>query len=194
MSAKKILIIQGHPDHESFNHALHNAYKTGAVRSGAEVREIFTGDLDFKLNLSFGYRKRTELEPCLLEAQQSIKWAEHIVLIYPVWWGSVPAVMKGFLDRVLLPGFAFEKRENSLFWNRQLGGKSARIISTMDQPVWFYRLVNGAPSDKAMKRLTLEFCGIRPTAITSIGPIRLSTDKFRSGWLRAVERLGERQK
>ncbi len=189
---KKILIINGHPDKESFNFALADAYRKGAETSGAEVQQINIRELDFNPNLQYGYRKRTELEPDLLDAQKKIKWAEHIVWLYPVWWGSVPAIMKGFLDRVLLPGFAFKKREGSLFWDRFLNGRSARIICTMDQPTWFYVLFNGAPSHKAMKKLTLKFIGIKKVRITPIGPIRLSTDSFRANWLKKAEQLGKR--
>lgn len=191
---KKILIIQGHPDPESYNSALHASYRAGALSTGAEVREIFVGSLKFNPNLEFGYRKRTELEPCLIEAQEAINWCDHIVLIYPVWWGSMPALLKGFFDRVFLPGFAFKKRDGSLWWDRLLSGKSARVISTLDQPVWVYRLVNGAPSDKAIKRLTFQFCGIGPTKITNIGPIRLSKKEFREKWLQRVFAIGAAQK
>jgi putative NADPH-quinone reductase len=190
---KKILLIQGHPDSMSFNYALHSSYKAGAERAGAEVREIFVGELDFNPNLKCGYRQRTPLEPCLIEAQEKIKWAEHIVIFYPVWWGSVPAVLKGFLDRTFLPGFAFQKREGSVWWDKLLKGRSARIISTLDQPPWYFWLINGSPTDKALKRMTLEFCGIRPVRITNIGPIRLSTEKFRKKWLQRVDALGSRQ-
>lgn len=191
---KKILILQGHPDKQSFNHALHAAYKQGAINAGAQVEEIFVGDLDFKLNLQYGYRQRTELEPCLIEAQKKITWADHIVVIYPVWWGAVPAVLKGFFDRVMLPGFAFQKRENSVWWDKLLTGKTGRIISTMDQPPWYYFLVYGSPTDRAVKKLTLEFCGVKPVKITSIGPVRLSKLEFRTNWLKKVEAIGFAQK
>lgn len=194
MKQKKILIIQGHPDSQSYNHALHAAYKKGALSTGADVKEIFVGDLPFNPNLKFGYRKRTELEPCLIDAQEKIKWCDHLVLIYPIWWGSMPAILKGFFDRAFLPGFAFKKREGSVWWDKFLTGKTGRVISTMDQPNWFYWLVNGAPSDKAIKRLTFRFCGIGPTRITNIGPIRLSTDKYRASWLQKIEKLGVAQK
>ncbi|HMQ04631.1 MAG TPA: NAD(P)H-dependent oxidoreductase [Pyrinomonadaceae bacterium] len=190
---KKILIINGHPDKESYCHALAEAYKKGALASGAEVKEIVLADLQFDPILHFGYRKRTELEPDLIEAWEKIKWAEHLVWVYPVWWGSVPALLKGFIDRVFLPGFGFKKRENSLLWDPLLKGRSARIISTLDQPVWFYWLVNRRPSHWAMKRLTLNFCGIKPVRTTTIGPIRLSTDAFRTRWLEKIERLGKAQ-
>jgi putative NADPH-quinone reductase len=128
---KKVLIIQGHPDRESYCRALSMAYKVGALNAGSEVQEIIVSDLKFNPNLEFGYRKRTELEPDLLEAQEKIKWAEHLVIIYPLCWGGMPALLKGFFDRTFLPGFAFQKRENSVWWDKYLIGKSARIITTM---------------------------------------------------------------
>ncbi|MDZ7880629.1 MAG: NAD(P)H-dependent oxidoreductase [Saprospiraceae bacterium] len=191
---KKILIINGHPDKESFSFGLAEAYKKGAISSGAEVREIVIRDLDFNPNLQFGYRKRTELESDLIDSQEKIKWAEHLVLIYPVWWGSIPALMKGFIDRVFLPGFAFQKKENSVWWDKLLTNKSARIISTLDQPAWYYWLVYRQPSNNAMKKLTLQFSGVNPVKVTTIGPIRLSKDTYRQNWLGKIERLGEQHK
>ncbi|MBK6265622.1 NAD(P)H-dependent oxidoreductase [Marivirga sp. S37H4] len=190
----KILIINGHPDKESYNFALAEAYKKGALSSGAEVQEINIRELNFNHNLQFGYRKRTELELDLLNAQDKIKWADHLVWIYPVWWGSVPAIMKGFLDRVLLPGFAYQKREDSLWWDKYLTGKTARIISTLDQPAWYYWLVYRQPSHNSMKKLTLEFCGIKPVKVTTIGPLKHSKLPFRERWIEKVERMGRNNK
>ena len=191
---KKILIINGHPDKESFNFALAEAYKKGAKQSNVEIKEINIRELNFNPNLQFGYRKRTELEPDLLEAQDKLKWADHLVWIHPVWWGSVPAIMKGFLDRILLPGFAFNKRENSLWWDKYFTGKTARIICTLDQPAWYYKWIYGNPSHNAMKKVTLEYIGVKKVRITTIGPIRLSKEEFRANWLRKVEKLGQMNK
>jgi NAD(P)H dehydrogenase (quinone) len=191
---KKILIINGHPDKESFNYALSAAYKKGAIKTNAEIREINIGELNFNPNLQYGYRKRTELEPDLLEAQEKLKWADHLVWVYPVWWGSLPAIMKGFIDRIMLPGFAFNKRENSLWWEKCFTGKSARIICTLDQPAWYYKWIYGSPSHNAMKKVTLNYIGVDKVKITAIGPIRLSKDTFRTKWLSKVERLGERNR
>lgn len=188
---KNTLVINGHPDPESYCRALTDAYIKGASASNAKVEVIHIGELNFDLNLKYGYRKRTELEPDLLKAQELIKWADHIVWIYPLWWGSYPAIMKGFLDRVLLPGFAFKKREGSVWWDKFLTGKTARIICTMDQPTWFYRWINKRPSHVAMKKLTLNFIGINKVKITSIGPLRLSTDAFRNKWLEKIRDLGK---
>ncbi|MCP9767953.1 flavodoxin family protein [Lacihabitans sp. LS3-19] len=190
---KKILIIQGNPDQESYCRALANAYKVGALSAGAEVKEIIVSDLEFNPNLALGYRKRTELEPDLLNAQEKITWADHIVIVYPLWWGGMPALLKGFFDRTFLPGFAFQKKENSVWWDKYLKGKSARIITTMDQPPWYYWLIYGAPGHKALKKMILEFCGITPVKITSIGPIRFSKDSFREKHLNKIKNLGSKQ-
>ena len=188
---KKVVIIQGHPDSESFNQALGESYKKGALAGGAEVKEIIIRDLDFNPNLQFGYRKRTELEPDLIEAQNILKWADHWVIIHPVWWGSIPAVFKGFLDRILLPGFAFQKRKDSLWWDKLIKGKTARIISTLDQPGWYYRWIYGRPSHNALKKLTLQYIGFRKIKSTVIGPVRNSSDAFRLKWLKKVKAYGE---
>lgn len=189
---KKILIINGHPDKESFNYGISEAYKTGALASGAAIKEIHIRALQFNPNLAFGYRKRTELEPDLLQAQEAILWAEHLVWVYPVWWASVPAIMKGFIDRVFIPGFAFKKREGSVWWDKFLKGKTARLICTLDQPAWYYKWVYGAPSTKAMKKSTLQFIGIQKVRVTTIGPIRLSKEAYRKKWLQKIEKMGSR--
>jgi len=191
---KNILIINGHPDKESYNYAISSAYYKGTVESDANVKSLNLIDLKFNLNLQYGYRKRTTLEPDLIDAQEKLKWANHIVWIYPVWWGSIPAIMKGFLDRVLLPGFAFKKREGSVWWDKYFTGKTSRIICTLDQPPWYYKFINRSPSHYAMKKLTLNFIGIKSVKITTIGPLRLSTDEFRKKWLMKIERLGKLNK
>jgi NAD(P)H dehydrogenase (quinone) len=191
---KNILIIQGNPDPESYCRALANAYKEGANGTGAKVSEIVISDLAFDINLKYGYRKRIELEPDLVESWQKIKTADHLVFIYPLWWGGFPAVMKGFFDRLFLPGMAFQKRENSVWWDKLLKGRTARIITTMDQPTWYFWIVYWAPAHRALKKLICEFCGITPVSITSIGPVRLSTEKFRAEKLALINKLGQKQK
>jgi len=192
---KKILIINGHPDKESFCFALAESYKNGALGVGADMKEIVISDLQFSPNLQFGYRKRTELEGDLVEAWDKIKWADHIVWVYPVWWGGFPAIMKGFIDRLFLPDLAFRKKEGSLIhWDKLLSGKSARIISTLDQPVWYYWLINRQPSNNAMKKLVLQFCGVSPVKITTFGPIRLSKEIYRKKLIVKVGHLGRGMK
>jgi len=188
---KKILIINGHPNSDSFNFGLFDAYKKGASRHGAEIKEIVIKDLMFNPNLQFGYQKRTELEPDLLDAWEKIKWADHLVWVHPVWWGGLPAITKGFIDRLFLPGFAFQFRENSVWWDKLLTGKTAHIITTLDQPSWFYRFAYGRPSVNQLKKSTLEFCGIKPVKVTYVGPVKNMELSKRNIWLEKIEKMGE---
>jgi putative NADPH-quinone reductase len=183
----KILVISGHPDSQSFCSALARAYAEGASESRAEVRLLDLSEASFEPNLKHGYRQRTVLEPDLVQAQQSISWADHLVFVYPNWWG---AILKGFFDRVLLPGFAFKYRENSPLWDKLLKGKSARLLVTMDTPSWYNRLVYGRAGLKIMKRNILQFCGIAPIKITEISPVRGSSDRQRAKWLDKARSLG----
>ena len=191
MQIKKILIINGHPDENSFCFGLAQAYKKGALSTGAEVQEIIIRNLNFNPNLQFGYQKRTELEPDLLDTWEKIKWANHLVWVHPVWWGGLPAITKGFIDRLFLPGFAFRYRENSVWWDKLLKGKTAHIITTLDTPGWYYRFVYGRPSVNQLKKTVLGFCGIKPVKVTYVQPIRNSKVEFRNKWLAKVENLGK---
>lgn len=191
---KKIAIINGHPNKESFNSGVAEAYKNGAIEAGAEIKEIRIADLNFNPNLQFGYQKRMNLEPDLLNAWEIIQWADHLVWIHPVWWGGLPALMKGFIDRLFLPGLAYKYRENSLWWDKLLKGKTAHIITTIDQPGWYYRLVYGRPSVNQLKKSILGFCGIKPVKVTYLGIVRTSTEEQRKIWLKKVRVLGQKLK
>ena len=189
---KKILIINGHPDKESLCFALAESYKKGAELSGADCKLINLVDLDFNPILTFGYRKVSELEPDLLQAQREILNADHLVFVYPNWWGTYPALLKGFIDRVFLPNFAFKYRDDSPLWDGLLKGKSARLIVTMDTPKWYYWLIFRSPGHNSMKKGILGFCGIKPIRITSFAPIKSSDDGKRKQWIEEVEKLGEK--
>jgi putative NADPH-quinone reductase len=191
---KKVVIINGHPNRESFNFGIVEAYKKGADFAHAEVKEITIADLKFNPNLEFGYQKRTELEPDLLAAWEKIKWADHLVWVHPVWWGGLPAITKGFIDRLFLPGFAFQYRENSVWWDKLLKGKTAHIITTLDQPSWYYWFAFGRPSVNQLKKSTLEFCGVKPVKVIYIGPIKNTELSLRKNWLEKIERLGKKCK
>ncbi|PAM93844.1 NADPH:quinone reductase [Flavobacterium sp. IR1] len=183
---KKILIINGHPNPSSFNFAIAESYRKGAVEAQAQVETITIAELHFNPNLQFGYQKRTELEPDLIEAWEKIKNADHLVWIHPVWWGGLPAITKGFIDRLFLPGMAFRYRENSVWWDKLLKGKTAHIITTLDQPGWYYRLFYARPSVNQLKKSTLEFCGVSPVKVSYIGIVKNSDELQRKKWLQKV--------
>ena len=194
MNNKNILIINGHPDAESFNVGLVNAYRKGAKSSNAKVSVINIAELNFDLSLQFGYRKRTELEHDLIESIDKIKKANHIVWIFPQWWYGYPAIMKGFIDRTFLPGITFDYEEGKTFPNPLLKGKSARIVVTADTPRWYNNLFMKKPAVNQLKRRTLPFCGITPVKVTYISPIKDSTQEFREKWIRKIEVLGKQNK
>lgn len=188
--SKRILVILGHPNNDSFCGAIANSYAESGRAAGHELRLISVGDLSFDPLLHTGSISVQELEPDLVAAQASITWAQHIVFVYPIWWGSMPALLKGFIDRVFLAGFAFKYREGSPFWDRLLSGRSAHLLVTMDAPPWFFRWVYRMPGHNQMKRSILEFCGIKPVTISSFGPIKGSTPQRREKWLGQVKAYG----
>lgn len=190
----RVLVINGHPDSESFCAALAAAYATGARSAGAEVVSLRIADLSFNPSLEHGYRKRTELEPCLLDAWEEIKRADHLVWVFPTWWGGLPALLKGFIDRVFLPGFAFKYHGDDLLPEQLLKGKSARLITTMDAPGWYYRLVYRSLGTHQLKRAILNFCGVAPVRTTLFASVKDSSPARRALWLAAVESLGTRRR
>ena len=188
--SKKVLVINGHPDKESFNYALSGAYLEGLSDTNAQVDLLNIADLDFKPNLQYGYRKITELEPDLLEAIDKIKQADHLVWVLPMWWYGMPALMKGFIDRIFLPGFFFKYQKGNPFPKKLLKGKTARLIITADTVRWYDRWFMGSPLINQLKKGTLEFCGVKPVKVTYIAPIKDSTEAFRAKWLQKVKKLG----
>jgi NAD(P)H dehydrogenase (quinone) len=186
----RILLILGHPDPASYCAALAQSYAAAATAAGHELRRLDLHTLDFDPVLHAGYHGTQPLEPDLQRAQDDIRWAEHLVWVYPVWWGGLPALLKGFLDRVLQPGFGFRYRRHSSLWDRLLSGRSARLITTLDTPGWYFRWVWGAPAHRQMRHTVLGFCGIRPVRLTALAPIRGSAPAQRQRWLDHVSALG----
>ena len=189
---KNILVILGHPDKNSFCGSLAKAYVDSAMANGSVVRELQLGELNFDPILWEGYKKIQELELDLVKAQELIKWSNHIVFVYPNWWGAMPALMKGFFDRVFLPGFAFKYREGSQFWDKLLSGRTAHLIVTMDTPPWYYRWIYHRPGHNEMKRTILGFCGIKVVKISEFAPIKDSSQHQRKKWIAMAKELGSK--
>jgi putative NADPH-quinone reductase len=189
---KRILMILGTPKSASLCHALAEAYAQGARSEGHVVRQLKLGELSFDPVLRDGYDQGQILEPDLLEAQRQIHWAEHLVFVYPVWWGGLPALLKGFFDRVFLPGFAFKYRGQSQLWDKLLSGRTADLLVTLDTPPWYFRWIYGAPAHRQMTRTILGFSGIRTRRLAEFAPVRPSSEEQRQSWLRRAETLGVR--
>ncbi len=189
---KNILVILGHPDENSFCGSLSKLYIDSAKVSGSEIRELQLGELKFDPILWKGYKKTQELEPDLVKAQELIQWSNHIVFVYPNWWGTMPALMKGFFDRVLLPGFAFKYRKNSPLWDKLLSGRTAHLMVTMDTPPWYYRWIYHRPGHNEMKRAILGFCGIKVVKISEFALIKGSSKQQREKWITVAKDLGSK--
>ncbi|MZR63528.1 NAD(P)H-dependent oxidoreductase [Alcanivorax sp. DP30] len=183
---KRVAVILGSPDSGSFCRALADEYVSAAEKAGHEIRYFRLGEIDFDPVLRHGYNQRQSLEPGLQEVQDAITWAEHLVLVYPVWWGSMPAIMKGMFDRIFLPGYAFKYRKNSQLWDKLLKGRSAHVIMTMDTPPWYFRLVYRNPANHQIRKTILEFTGFKPVNITTLGPVRYASEARRKSWLERV--------
>ena len=188
MDARKILIIDGHPDpsRERFVHALADAYARGA--SGHQVRRLKLSELDIPFLRSAAEWMTGEPPVAMVAAQTDIAWADHLVIFYPLWLGDVPALLKAFLEQTMRPGFALRYREHGLP-EKLLKGRSARVVVTMGMPAFFYKLVYGAHSVKSLERNILRFVGFRPIGRTIIGAVEADADRRRE-WLEEMARLG----
>lgn len=191
---RRILILQGHPDASAphFCHALADAYAEGAGAAGHEVKTVTVTELDFPLLRSKDAWDSGPLPPALVPAQEAIAWAQHIVLVFPLWLGGMPALVKGFLEQVARPGFALSKPEGHQMAGKLLVGRSARIVVTMGMPALVYRWYFRAHSLKALERNILGFVGIAPIHETLVGMVEGMDAKARSGWLDKLRALGRR--
>lgn len=181
-----VLVIVGHPNKNSYTGAMAERYAKGMQRSGIDVELLWLSELSFDPILHKGFNEIQPLEEDLLMAQRKIEAASHIVWAYPTWWGHWPALMKGFVDRVFLPGWAF-RYGDSMVPDKLLKGRSARIICTMDSPSWWYRFFYGRPGHKALKQATLQFCGIKPVLDSTFYNCHTASDEAREAWLVKLE-------
>ncbi len=188
----KITIIQGHPDPRGghYCNALADAYADGASRSNYRTRRVETAKLEFPLLESQDDYVSGKTPETLLEAQADLLWADHYVIVYPLWLGTMPAKLKGFLEQVFRPDVAFGKRESGQLWTRLLEGKSARVILTMGMPAPVYRWYFGAHGLKNLKRNILGFVGVKPIRTTFIGMVEGMSNQNRRRWIEKVEQLG----
>ena len=190
---KRILILQGHPDasRRHFLHALADAYAEAAAAAGHEVRRISIAQLDFPLLRSQDEWEHGSVPAGLRESQESIRWAEHLVIVFPLWLGDMPALVKAFLEQVARPGFAFQYSDSkTAFTEKGLKGRSARVIVTMGMPALAYRWYFRAHSVKSLERNILGFVGIAPVNETLIGMVGNLSAAAAKKWMTKVAQLG----
>lgn len=191
---KRILLIQGHPDASQRHlcHSLEDTYAQGAMTAGHEIKRINVATLDFPLLRSQHEWEEGVLPHSLDEAQAAIKWAEHMVLFFPLWLGDMPALLKGFLEQVARPGFAFSREGKNPLAHKELSGRSARVVVTMGMPAMVYRWFFRAHSIRSLERNILGFVGIAPVNETLIGMVGNMQAETAKKWLAKLEKMGAR--
>lgn len=188
---KRILILLGHTDADTFSGILADRYQVSAENAGHEVARVNLGELKFDPILHKGYKEIQELEPDLIEVQETIKWADHIVVVYPNWWYTMPAILKGFFDRTWLPGFAFNFDKKTGKVAQHLKGKSARVIvvagTYSPMKAWW----KFGDFTNEIQHGILGFAGIK-AAVTVFGPCEHVDDTCRMKWLTQIESMGKK--
>lgn len=188
----RICVIQGHPSggERHFCHALAHSYAQGAMAGGHETRTVSVAELDFPLLRSKHDWDNDQAPAAIANAQQTIRWAEHLLIIHPLWIGSMPALLKAFFEQALRPGFAMATSANGN-WTKLLAGRSARVVVTMGMPAIVYRFWFGAHGLKSLTQ-NLAVVGIAPTRSTLIGMVEGIDDAKRQRWLERMSALGKR--
>ena len=190
--ARRIVIIQGHPDPAGHHllHAMADAYGEGATGAGHEVRRIEVAKLDFPLLRTQAQFETGTLPPDLAQPREDMRWAEHWVFLFPLWHGTLPALFKGFLEQIFRPGFTMEYKKEG-FPKRLLAGRSARIVVTMGMPALLYRWYFGAYGIRSFERSMLSFAGIKPIRESLFG-LTFADDRKRARWIVQMRRHGKR--
>lgn len=170
----KVLLLDGHPDAGRLTTHLLDTY-AAALPPEAQVTRIAVRDLAFSPVLRHGYKQRTAWEPDVRRVAEAIDACDHLVVAFPMWWGAEPAELKGLVDRVLLPKFAFAYHVGDPWWDKLLQGRSADCIATMDTPPFVLRWYYGNPLVRRWKGQILGFCGFAPVRMLTLGPVGENT-------------------
>ncbi|MES2087415.1 MAG: NAD(P)H-dependent oxidoreductase [Patescibacteria group bacterium] len=194
MKSKKIFILLGHPDKEMLCGSFADTYEKAAKEAGHEVRRTNLGDIKFDPILHKGYREIQALEPDLIKAEEDIKWAEHFVIFYPSWWSTMPALLKGFFDRIWLPHFAFQFKSSGMgagyFWSKLMKKKTARVFVTSDSNPFLARILFGDTTNE-IKKCILWFAGFK-VHVKKVGPLKFIKEDGVKRWKERFEKWGRR--
>ena len=188
---KNIVIICGHPDKESFTGSMADYYQMAAEEAGHTVQRVNIGELNFDPILHKGYKEIQPLEPDLKALQEKFLWANHIVIVYPNWWCTMPAILKGLFDRFWLPGFAFNFNKQTKQIEKHLKGRTGRVIILSGSHSPFKTWWQFGDYTNEIQYGIMEFAGIR-TTVSAYGPCEKVDDKIREKWGKEVAELGRR--
>ncbi|MHA7772169.1 NAD(P)H-dependent oxidoreductase [Roseibium sp. M-1] len=189
----RILVLDGHPAVGSFCGALAGEYAGNAEKNGHEVRVRSLSKLDFDADFGVSsFKDAKPLEPDLDALWEDILWCQHLVVVHPLWWGGLPAKLKGLFDRLLLPGMAFQYIKGKPFPEKLLKGRTSEVLVTSDTPGWYFRWFYGAGAKKQTEKQILDFCGLKTKGYHMFSPIRGSSDASRAKMLAKAGGLGRK--
>ncbi|WPZ33350.1 NAD(P)H-dependent oxidoreductase [Thalassobaculum sp. OXR-137] len=190
--SKRIFIWVAHPKADSLCKGLADAYQSGAQETGSEVRRMDLSAMTFDLNTDGYGADAPPLEPDLIAWQEAVAWADHILVVHPYWWGSMPTKAKSVIDRALAPGFAFKYHRRGLAWDKLLTGKTADVMITSDTPPLLDTLIYWRPGRRVMRHQILGFCGVKTRRAVQFGPVKTATPEKIDGWIARSRKLGIR--
>ena len=192
MSTKRIFILNGHPAQASLSRKLAETYAAAAIAAGHEIRITHLHDLSFDSDFGrAGYSETKPLEPALEKVLEDLEWSEHLVLTSPMWWGGLPAKLKGMIDRAFLPGRVFDTRVmKGGMPNPMLKGRSARVILTSDTPGWVMRFFYKNALFWQLRKQILGFVGIKPARITHFSGASHCKPSDVDHWIERVRKIG----
>ena len=188
----KVFIFLGHPARGTLSDEFSTRYETEALAAGHEVRRMNVGEMQFDPILHKGYREIQELEPDLKLFQENMRWCEHFVFVYPVWWSATPALVKGMFDRLWLPGFAFRFHKDGLGWDKLLSGRTARVIALSKMNPLAIRFMFGDFTNE-IGHATFAFAGLK-VSFTEIGNSEALTEEKKAWWMRKITALARKGK
>ncbi len=193
MQTKKILVLDGHPGKSSLSRTFAQTYADAAIAQGHEVRMVHLSDLQFDHDFGQGnYEDYKPLEPVLEQVLQDFEWSDHLVLATPMWWGGLPAKLKGLIDRAFIPGRTFDTRNTTKigFPAPMLTGRTARVILTSDTPGWFMRLIYRQALLRQLRDQILGFVGFKPTRFTCFAGASYPKPGDVDRWISKVAKMG----
>lgn len=200
-----ILVINGHPDKESYCQAIFQTIVENIDSKRHELEMINLNEEEFDPVLRYGYRQRMEDDPFILRSQSLIQWADHLIFVYPIWWSSMPSLLKCWIDRVFTPGIAYSANNRGSFilnylrgkqFKKLLKGKTASIYTTSMAPTWWYKVFSGPiniPDSygiSVLKNAVLNHCGIKTKRVSILGELgrEVNTSSIRQKFLQKVAR------
>jgi NAD(P)H dehydrogenase (quinone) len=187
---KRIFIWVAHPKAKSLCEKLAVSYQSGVERNGAEVRRMNLSDMSFDMNFEGYDQNEQALEADLLTWQENVRWADHLFVVHPYWWGAMPTKAKAVIDRALTPGFGFNYHRKGVRWDKLLTGKTADAIITSDTPPLLDTFLYRKPARRVLKNQVLGFCGIETKKILQVGSVKLAGPEKIENWIRRAERMG----